>query len=139
MTRGSKPSSRRSRRGMTLIEVLAGLVVLAVLISSVAVARGRFLRQYAEGQRKLQAADAVDRMLAGWIAGGGKDDTIPVPARGELNGADGCTWRTSWVADTASARLGAGIVRVEVFSGASRLMAIEVLKHVPPRADGRAR
>jgi type II secretory pathway pseudopilin PulG len=125
---------------VTLIEVLAGLVVLAVLISSIAVARGRLLRQDAEARQKTAAAEAVDRMLAAWVAAGGKDDAIPVPARGDLEGVDGCGWRTSWAPpDPGATRVGAGVVRVEVFSGANRVLLVDVLKHVPSRGDGRAR
>jgi prepilin-type N-terminal cleavage/methylation domain-containing protein len=136
MNRRSKPFSRKSRRGVTLIEVLAGLIVLAVLISSIAVARGRLLRQDAEARRKTAAADAVDRMLATWVGGAGQDDAMPVPARGDLQGVDGCTWRTSWApVDAGAARVGAGVVRVEVLSGANRVLAVEVLKHLPLRAE----
>jgi type II secretory pathway pseudopilin PulG len=122
---------------VTLIEIIAGLIVLAVLVSAITIARGRFMRQWGEGQRRLDAAAAVDRMLAGWLGGEGADN-IPVPARGLLNGVEGCTWRTEWVPDAAATRLGAGKVRLEVFQGAGRLMAVEVLKHRRTRADAAA-
>src|SRR4051794_35611402 len=109
MMRRGNPYSRRPRPGVTLIGVVIGLIVLTLLVSAVTVARGRFMRQWSESQRKLQAADAVDRMLAGWIGNGGPDDAIPVPAQGPLCVGDGCTWRTNWVNDPAAARLGAGI------------------------------
>jgi hypothetical protein len=73
-------------------------------------------------------------MLAGWI-GGGDVDSIPVPSEGTLQGVEGCMWRTNWVADAAAERIGARIVRVEVFEGRNRLLAIDVLKHVRTRAD----
>src|SRR5437879_2341362 len=71
---------------MTLIEVIAGLVVLAVLISAVALARGRLLRQWETAQKKTQAARAVDRMLAGlgarWRDAGGMGSQCGAEAHG---------------------------------------------------------
>src|SRR5437764_8891278 len=99
MMHRSKPFLRKSRgrraaAGVTLIEVIAGLVVLAVLVCAVTLARGRFMGQWESGQRRTQAAEAVDRMLGGWIGGAGADDAMPVPARGTLAGVEGCAWRT---------------------------------------------
>src|SRR5438874_1896879 len=118
------PKSRRGRRGVTLIEIVVGLVVLAVLISALTMARGRFLRAWSQGQRKLEATAAVDRMLSGWIGGGGGSDSIPVPSQGSLNGVEGCSWRTNWVAEPAATRLGAGVVRLEVMDGGRRVLAV---------------
>jgi type II secretory pathway pseudopilin PulG len=121
---------------VTLIEIVVGLVVLAVLISSLAIARGRFLRAWSQGQRKLEATAAVDRMLSGWIGGGGGDDSIPVPSQGALNGVEGCSWRTNWVvAEPGAARLRAGVVRLEVIDGGRRLLSVEVMKQVRGRAE----
>jgi type II secretory pathway pseudopilin PulG len=119
---------------MTLIEVIAGLVILAVLVSSVTLARGRFMRQWGDADRKLQATQAVDRMLASWI-GSGDYDSIPVPSRGELEGVEGCAWRTSYLADPAAGRVGGAVVRVEVFQGSNRLMAVDVVKQLRGRTD----
>ena len=122
---------------MTLIEIVAGLVVLAVLVSSLTIARGRLVRQWGDAQRKLAAAEAVDRMLAGWLGGEG-NDSIPVPARGPLEQIEGFTWRTNWVAEPGAARVGAGVVRLEVFSPQGRVLATDVLKHVRTRAEREA-
>jgi type II secretory pathway pseudopilin PulG len=123
---------------VTLIEVIAGLVVLAVLVCAVALARGRFMRQWEGAQRRTQAAEAVDRMLASWMGGDG-DDSIPVPARGSLAGVEGCAWRTEWVPESGAARLGAGVVRLEVVEAGRRLMAIDVMKHVRGRNERQER
>lgn len=129
-----RPFSRKSRAGVTLIEIVVGLVVLAVLVSSVTLARGRLMRQWSETERTVQAAKALDQMMAGWI-GGGDADSIPVPSRGPLQGVEGCIWRTNWMADPAATQIGAGVVRVEVFEGRNRLLEIDVLKHKRTRAD----
>src|SRR3954467_9179303 len=101
MTRKSKPSSPRRRRGVTLIEVVAGLVILAVLVSSLTLARGRLARQWGAAQRKPDAAGAVARLLAAWIGGADGPDAIPVAAAGALQGVEGCSWRTSVTPDPA--------------------------------------
>ena len=117
---------------MTLIEVIAGLVVLAVLISAVALARGRLLGQWETAQKKTQAARAVDRMLAGWL-GSESGDSIPVPSQGGLEGAENCTWRTTFAVDPSAARVGCVIVRLEVSENGRRLFGVELLKRVAGR------
>jgi hypothetical protein len=119
---------------VTLIEVVAGLVVLSVLVSSVTLARGRFMRQWGDAKRKAAVTEAVDRMIASWLGGEGADN-IPVPARGVLDGVEGATWRTDWIANPATHRLGAGVVRVEVFAGGTRVTSVELMKHVRTAAD----
>jgi hypothetical protein len=121
---------------VTLIEVIAGLVVLAVLVCAVTLARGRFMRQWESAQRRTQAAEALDRMLAGWIGNAGADDAIPVPARGTLPGVEGCAWQTEWVADAGATRLGAGVVRVQVLDAGRRVLSVDVMKHIRGRDDG---
>jgi prepilin-type N-terminal cleavage/methylation domain-containing protein len=136
MNARSKTSSgrRRRRRGVTLIEIVAGLVVLAVLVSAVTIARGRFARQWGDARRKLDATAAVDRLLAGWTGGSEVgEDAIPVPARGALEGVENGSWQTSYIADPAARRLGASVVRLDVFDGRRRLMSIDLLKHIPVR------
>ena len=124
------PSSAPCRRGTTLVEVVAGLAVLGVLIASAATARARFSRQWAEAQRKLSAADAVDRMVAGWFDGG--RDLIPVNARGNLEGLESMTWRTSIRRDEAAESLESAIVRLDVYDGPRRIISLDLLKHVDP-------
>ena len=134
MMHGLRTSSRARRRGATLIEVLAGLVVLGVLVTSVTLARARMARQWAEAERRLAAARALDAMVAGWFDGPG--EAIPTAGAGELAGAAGCTWRTTLYSDAAARELGAGVVRVEVMDGRRRvILSLDLLKHVKPRED----
>src|SRR5258708_6113679 len=125
------------RRGTTLIEVLAGLVILGTLLVSVSVARGRFLRQWAAAHHPLSAVRATDVMLARWLAG--PPQNVPLHGQGTLDGAPNCVWATRVVTDSASARLGALVVRVEVFdrsAGVARepLFQVEFLLHDYRRA-----
>src|SRR5438067_11783891 len=98
------------RRAATLIEVVAGLVVVGTVLASVAIARGRFMRQWSDAERKLNAAREVDGMLARWIemAPGALD----VPARGTLEKTRGCVWETRSVYDADAEALGGRVVRL---------------------------
>src|SRR5687768_16847099 len=82
----------RGRRGGTLLEAIAGLVVLGTLLVSIAVARGRFIQQRALPEQRLAAASAVDAMVARWMGAG--TPAIPTNAQGALEGVPACVWRT---------------------------------------------
>ena len=129
----SRQIPRDKRRGMTLIELLAGLVILGTVLATMVVARGRLTRQWAQADRKIEAARALDHMLAIWTDA----PAFPVPASGSLIGTKNCQWRTQWISDPAAAKLGAAVARVEVFdplSGATPILTIELLIHKePPR------
>src|SRR3954471_14165527 len=79
-------------RAATLIEALAGLVILGTLLVSITIARGRFVRQRAMAEQKLAAAAAVDAMMNKWMAGSGS--AIPRSASGPLEGVPNLSWRT---------------------------------------------
>ena len=90
MQRWQTFSKRRAlRRGATLIEVMAGLVVLGVLVASIVIARGRAARQWADAERRIVAARALDAMITHWFDA----DSIPLSGGGNLEGAPGCVWR----------------------------------------------
>jgi hypothetical protein len=98
---------------MTLVEVVAGLVLLATVFAAVAVARGRFVRQWSDADRQLRATRAADALLAGWL--GGPPGMVPVRGSGPLADADGFRWQTRPVRESAAERLEAQVVRLEVF------------------------
>ncbi|MDB5357387.1 MAG: hypothetical protein JWN24_3840 [Phycisphaerales bacterium] len=98
---------------MTLVEVLAALVLLGTILTSLTIARGRFLRQWAVADRRLRAIKAVDAMLSQWIAG--SPDTIPAPGRGLLEDVPNTMWRTRRIQSAAARGLGAVIIRLEVW------------------------
>jgi hypothetical protein len=116
--------------------VVAGLVVLGVLVALVTVARARLARQWADADRRLAAARALDALVARWLDG--PTDTIPVSSGGNLDGAPGCTWRTSVSSDPAARRLGAAVVRVEVLDGRRNVLTLELLKPIEPRREPEA-
>ena len=102
---------------MTLVEVLAGLVLLGTVLASLVVSRGRLLRQWADADHKLAASHAVDELMATWMSG--PPNAVPVPGQGALVGAQNCMWRTHFVPNTAARDLQARVVRLEVFDHGS--------------------
>jgi len=132
MKRRLIPSSFRPA-GMTLVEVVAGLVVLGTLLAAVTVARGRFVRQGAEADRRLQATRAVDALLSQWLSG--SPQAVPMRGQGPLiGGAANQVWRTQVVRDPAAMELGAIVVRLEVFESAAptrATLAVDFLLPAP--------
>src|ERR1700722_13565258 len=84
-------SNDRSRLGMTLIEVMVALVILGTLLVCAVVARGRYLRQSAIAQLKLNAIAAADSLLAQWWLDPQK---VPRAASGEVPGVQKLTWQS---------------------------------------------
>jgi prepilin-type N-terminal cleavage/methylation domain-containing protein len=98
-------------RGLTLIEVMAGLAILGTLLASLVVARGRYVHQWALATRKEEAVQAADRLLAAWWI---NPDKLPRNAAGDV--PDGkLRWRTHVVESVAAEDLKVQIVRLELF------------------------
>jgi type II secretory pathway pseudopilin PulG len=115
---------------MTLIEVLAGLVVLGTVLASVTIARGRFMFQAARAQQKLQATRAVDEMLSSWLSG--PPQNIPVPSQGAIGGSSTLIWRTQYAPHLSAQSLDAHVVRIDVVDRANRgevVLSIDFLVH----------
>jgi prepilin-type N-terminal cleavage/methylation domain-containing protein len=137
------PSCSRSRlnsvrRGVTLIEVLAGLVLLGTVLSSSLIARGRFLRQAADAERQLTAARAADSLMAYWMSLPGQ--AVPVPARDRVEAFPGYTWRTRWMPNTRESKsLNVATARLEIFApppnDRTPLASVDFLQHVSPQAS----
>lgn len=103
--------SAGARRGSTLIEVLFGLVILATLLAAVVTARGRFLRQAADAEKKARLIHALDVQLERWYAA--EPPTVPLNDTGALDALPGGTWRTQAHRSRESVALNALTVHVE--------------------------
>jgi prepilin-type N-terminal cleavage/methylation domain-containing protein len=150
MNERPNPSSTRraarrraaERRGVTLVEVLAGLVLLGTVLASVMIARGRFLRQWAQAEQRLAAVRAADGMVSRWMSAG--PQAVPVPAQGPVDDLPNYAWRTRWVPNRQADELSAGVARLEVFatradSGFDRnapVVSVDFLVHQFPRLPG---
>src|SRR5437016_4406954 len=104
---------RGTRAAMTLIEIVAGLVILGTILASLAIARGRFARQWADADRRLAAARSLDALIAQWMDA--SPPQVPLNRQGTLGDNTKLIWRTRVLRDPSAARLGAAVVRVEVF------------------------
>ena len=125
---------RLVRRGTTLIELLAGLVVLGVLLVAVGMARARFMRQSAEAEQRLADVRAADALLSRWLDG--PSPQVPLHDQGRLDGSADRIWRTRLKNEPSASALGALVVRLEIVDGhgphgpnAQAEFAVDVLVH----------
>lgn len=135
MKRRCNPFSPARRRGATLIEVLAGLVLLGTILSSALVARGRFLRQWHDADQKLAAIEPSEQLITQWL--NLSPGTAPVPGEGVLGQSEDLRWRTTWLRAAAAQRLGARVALLEVFDRRSPrrpLLRLEFLLRLEPPA-----
>lgn len=97
---------------MTLLEVLAGLLVLGTLLASVTIARARFIRQWSDADRKITAIKSADAQIAQWLSG--PPANVPLNSEGTLDAPANCGWRTRLIPDNSAATLGAAVVRMQI-------------------------
>jgi type II secretory pathway pseudopilin PulG len=111
---GLKPRVRRS--GATLVEALAGLVILGTLLVAVLVANSRLHRQRGRTAQRLEAVRVADRLLDGWWQ---KRDEFPRRDEGAVaadRSGRSWSWRTSVVENEDADALGCEVVALEVFA-----------------------
>jgi hypothetical protein len=120
---------------MTLIEIVAGLVILGTILASLAVARGRFARQWRSADQKLVAVRALDGLIADWlnVPGG----AVPLNRQAAVADAPAYVWRTTVLRDDAAAKLSAAVVRVEIFERRQMdrgvpVASVDLMVHVSP-------
>lgn len=108
----AKPTSRRlARRGLTLIEVVAGTVLMALLMTQLLSVSREHARQVRAAERKEQAVLELERLLAdgfrnpaaGFVL---SDGTLP-----DL----GFSWKKERVIRDLDPQLRAEVVRVSVY------------------------
>ncbi len=121
--------------GLTLIEVLAGIVLISTLLVTVLVTSGKHTRRIAEAQRQLQAAGALDRLMAQWHA-----SNLPYPGAttGHLPDYPEWFWKSSWrVLPTDNPQWPVQVLRVEVFSPDEDLplAQVELLDVIPGKHE----
>ena len=100
--------------------------MLGVLLVSITIARGRFVRQRAAAEQKLAAAAAVDKLVSSWMAG--TSAAIPLSSSGPVDGLPNHTWRTRVIENKSD--LNASIIRVEVVNQSNlTVLALDLLRH----------
>jgi hypothetical protein len=118
--------------GTTLIEVLAGLVILGTLLVSLAIARGRFLRTWTDADRRIAATREADGLVEGWLSG--SPSSVPLSSQGFTDDAARRLWRTTPIPSPEAATVGAVVVRLQVFentSAAAPLCQVDFLLRDP--------
>ena len=104
----SMPAPRR--RGATLIEVLAGLALLASVLAALLVAKGNLARQWEMSRRRCEATQAADALLMRWWQ---EPELFPQSGDGEAPG--GWRWHLGAVSNPEAERLGGRVMRLELF------------------------
>lgn len=129
----TRHSGRRS--AMTLVEVVAGLALLAGVLTATLVVRAHMIRQMRTAERHRVALAAADELLSHWWQ---TPATFPRQASGPIERHPGLHWRTHLVANSGAARLDAQVVRLEIADAAAPadvpLASVELLV---PRIEDR--
>lgn len=114
---------RIGRRGLTLLEVMAGIALLSTLLVGVLMSFGGLAKQVTRAAKLSEAVEVADGLLASWYA---SESGVPLDARGTVGSF---VWRTS-VVDEELLPLGLVVVRLSVedeFAENEELMFVDVL------------
>jgi type II secretory pathway pseudopilin PulG len=109
---------------LTLVEVVAGLVLLATLLASILVAFGSQAAQIRAARDRMAAIDMADRLLSEWTS----QNAIPaVGTQQSLPGTENWSWRVVANKSAELERTGVSSVCVQVFrspqTGTERVLA----------------
>jgi prepilin-type N-terminal cleavage/methylation domain-containing protein len=124
----SRLIQRKRPRGLTLVEVVAGLALLSTLLVAVLTTKARVTRQWSHAQRKLQAVAAADRLLAEWWPRRG--DAFPRQSSGRVSGDTGLRWRTMPVANEPLNALRTTAIRLDILDERAARPGEDVLASV---------
>lgn len=102
----------RRRKGITLVEVLAGSALLGTLLVSILVADGRLKLQGRSAGAHIEACGLADEQLERFFA---SKEGVPPEGSGDLAGHEGWRWRTRRVETDCAPAPDAEIVALDVF------------------------
>jgi Tfp pilus assembly protein PilV len=108
-----KRSSARRRRGLTLVEAVAGTVLLGTLMTGLLLAHVRMLRQARRAELRLEACSVADGLMAAWWA---DRANLPREGTGPVQGRPGWSWRTRTRESEVAAAFLADVVVLRVFA-----------------------
>ncbi|MCR9293817.1 MAG: type II secretion system GspH family protein [bacterium] len=108
---GMVPRQRRKRAGFTLLELIAGSVLMATLLVSLvlAISKQRSVLRLAEDRQT--ATLLADELLAQWVDA---PQGIPLGGSGRLPSMNQCFWRTSVIAQQTLFGKAAAVVRLDI-------------------------
>lgn len=104
---------RAIRSGMTLVEVVAGMTLLACLATGILLAYGAHQKQLRRAEQKIAAVQVADKLLTEWYSG---HTTVPRNRQGRvLMGQENWIWSTQSVDVTAIGSISFERIRVEIY------------------------
>ena len=122
----------RLRKGVTLVEVVASLLLLSTLLVVVLAAFSDHVRQIRRAHRRLAAVAAADRLLVDWFSTPGQ---FPRNTTNAVSGDDQLAWRTRLLDYADPENLGIEIARLEIVDQKSAdspvLLAVDVVLPAP--------
>lgn len=105
------PDPRAQVGGFTLVEVVAGLLLMASVLVSSLLAFSAHRQQSRTADAKLAAVRVAEDLLLDFTA---RQDGIPVGKRGRIAGTAGWFWRTTVVGTTAPVGVPLKVIRLQV-------------------------
>ena len=99
-------------RGMTLLEVAVGLLLLAALLVGILRAFGQHAHQSRHARIRLEAVAVADALLAEWFSRGGE---LPGDNEGETPGHPEFYWRLTPLEEIRDEDFDLGAVRFDLF------------------------
>ncbi len=117
----------RRSAGLTLVEALAGTLILGTLLVSIILGQSRLVSQSVRAKEKLQAVRIADALLAQWW----QDVTsFPRDGTGEVDSQPDWTWQTRRIDNQQAQVLHADAVELCVTSP-TKTVAVKVELFVP--------
>lgn len=119
------------RLAFTLIEVIAGLILMGSLVASGLVALSSHQHAILLAKQKLQANQIAEMLLTNWYEVQGR---VPLRDQGIIGSQSGWIWRTQPVGLRSVCGLEANVIRLEVLGQVGRnvdpqiLVSIELLQ-----------
>jgi len=107
------PATRSRRAGMTLVEVVAGLVLFGTLLVGIVGGFAVHKRQVRRAELRHQAIEVADELLAAWHA---PKSEMPRFASGFVTRGTYWAWRTRPVAQGLIDTLRVETIRLEIFA-----------------------
>ncbi|MEM7456249.1 MAG: type II secretion system protein [Planctomycetota bacterium] len=132
-----KYSKRCGSKGLTLVEVIVSITLLATLLTGMLIAHSRHIRQLTLSRQTAAASRLADELLASWFKSG---QPFPGNETGVLGDDGQYVWVSKWRAGgTDNPRWQTRVVSVEVFHRSSpdvALFSTELLDDIPFENNG---
>jgi hypothetical protein len=122
-------AAKSCSRGFTLVEVLAGSILLGTLLVTMLVANARLTNQAARAELRVRGCRIADQLLAQWWVDPGN---FPCSDSGTIDASPGWRWQTTTLASTQAEALHAQAVRLSLFAPGDDLGPTTVVEFLAP-------